>query len=84
MATLSAADLAAIIKEFGSDVSARRASFSVSRPDLSAAVTAIDAWADSAAGAFNNAIPQPARSQLATREKAELLSRVLRKRFEVS
>lgn len=56
----------------------------LTKPDLRAAVNAIDAWIDASAGAFNTAIPQPARTVLTARQKALLLMMVIRRRWEVS
>ena len=56
----------------------------VNKPDLRAAVNAIDAWVDANAASFNQAIPQPARSALTARQKAWLLTLVIRKRFDRS
>jgi hypothetical protein len=56
----------------------------LTKADLRAAVNAIDGWADANAGAFNTAIPQPARSALSAKQKALLLMMVIRRRFEVT
>jgi len=56
----------------------------VAKPDLRAAVNAMDQWIDDNATAFNLAIPQPARGVLTTRQKAWLFSLVIKRRFEVS
>lgn len=56
----------------------------LSKTELRAAVNAIDAWVDANAASFNNAIPQPARTQLSARQKAELLMFVVRRRFELT
>ena len=48
---------------------------------LRAAIDAVDDWLDANATAFNQAIPQPARSALTAAQKLELLYIVARKRF---
>jgi hypothetical protein len=56
----------------------------VTKADLRAAVDAVDAWCETNAASLNTAIPQPARTQLTTKQKAWLLLHVVRKRLEVS
>lgn len=56
----------------------------LTKADLRAAVDAIDSWIDSNAVSFNNAIPQPARGALTTKQKAALMMLVISKRFEVT
>lgn len=82
MAVLSDADRLAIVQQFAADISFARKAFNLSKPDLRAAVNAIDVFVDTNAAAFNTAIPQPARGTLTAREKAELFFRVVRKRFD--
>ena len=59
-------------------------SCSVNKPDLRTAVNAIDQWVDDNAASFNLAIPQPARANLTAKQKAWLLTYVIRRRFEVT
>lgn len=54
----------------------------VNKPDLRAAVDAIDDWVNANAASFNTAIPQPARGALTAKQKARLLMMVVKKRFE--
>jgi hypothetical protein len=56
---------------------------SITKAELRAAVDAIDVWLNDNAAAANNAIPQPARSALTTRQKARLLMHVVRRRYLV-
>lgn len=51
------------------------------KPDLRAAVDAIDDYCVANAAAMNQAIPQPARAQLTAAQKARLFARVLLKRY---
>ena len=68
---------------FMREVCADRDELSLSKVNLRAAVDAIDGWVDDNAAAFNQAIPQPARSALTARQKARLFHFVVRRRFEV-
>lgn len=52
----------------------------VNKPDLRAAVDAIDAWVDANQASFNTAIPQPARGQLTAAQKSLLLMFVVMRR----
>jgi len=55
--------------------------FDVRKPDLDAAIAAIDGWIDANAASFNAAIPQPARGQLTALQKAQLFMLIARARF---
>ncbi len=83
MAVLSDADRFAIWAQYMSDSGAVRDPLPLSKVDLRAAVNAIDVWVDSNLTAFNTAIPQPARSALTTKQKANLLLYVVRRRWDV-
>lgn len=84
MAILSSQDIYKAQVAYCTDISTRREPFDVKREDLRLALVAIDAWVDENIAAFNAAIPQPARGQLTAKQKAELLMRVVRRRWEVS
>jgi hypothetical protein len=84
MAVLSDNDRAVLWAEAMRLMSDAREPCGITKQDLRAALNAIDAWVDANAGAFNTAIPQPARSSLTTAQKARLLMIVVRRRFEVS
>lgn len=84
MAVLSDPDRATLWARYMSDASSARTPIPLSKPDLRAAVDAVDDWVDANAGAFNAAIPQPARSALTAQQKANLLLYVVRRRFEVA
>lgn len=53
----------------------------LTKADLRAAVDALDTFFHSNAAAVNNAIPQPARTQLTAAQKARLLVFVIRRRY---
>lgn len=54
---------------------------SITKPDLRAAVNALDAFLGSNAAAINSAIPLPARTSLSASQKAMLLTYVIRQRY---
>ena len=54
---------------------------SMTKADLRAAVDAIDAFLETNKATINSAIPQPARGQMTTRQKAKLLVWVVTKRY---
>jgi hypothetical protein len=83
MAALSAPDVARVRQAFTREVNGGE-SMAATRPDLLAAIEALDAWLDGNAATVNAALPQPARTALTNRQKARLLSAVVRRRFEVS
>jgi hypothetical protein len=81
MPVLDEASRAALWAEFMRDDTG---SFgSVTKADLRAAVDALDTFLNTNAAAVNNAIPQPARSELTTRQKAMLLMYVISRRFKM-
>lgn len=81
MAVLVDAYRAALQKEFCEDLSRARTAFNTTKPNLRAAVNAIDDWVVANQASFNTAIPLPARTELTVAQKTELLMRVLAKRF---
>jgi len=65
-------------------LSSRREGLALTKDELRSAVDAIDGWVDTNSASFNQAIPLPARTALSARQKVELLTFVVRRRFEVS
>lgn len=55
----------------------------ITKPELRAAIDALDTWMDDNAISANQAIPQPARSGLTTKQKAALLMYVIARRYLV-
>lgn len=53
----------------------------ITKPDLRAAVDAIDTWLDGNAATINTAIPQPARGALTAAQKARMLMFVVKYRY---
>ncbi len=56
------------------------APFSFSRSDITAAITAADAWATSNAASYNTALPDPFKSQATNAQKAFLLAYICLRR----
>ena len=77
MAVLTNDDRASIWAKYMSDISSRREGVGVSKPDLRAAINAVDQWVEDNKGSFNTAIPLPARTALTAAQKAELLMYVV-------
>lgn len=55
----------------------------LTKPELRAAVDAIDTWFDTNAATLNAALPAAARTKMTTQQKAALLSYVIAKRYLV-
>lgn len=55
----------------------------ITKPELRAAVNALDTWLNDNAAAANAALPQPARGALTVEQKAALLSYVIARRYLV-
>lgn len=82
MAVLSDSDRLAAAGDFMSDLSReRQAVAGLTKADLRAAFNALDQFLSDNATAINNAIPQPARANLTTEQKARLLKAVITKRY---
>lgn len=79
MAALSDADRAECHAEF---MRQNAATIAVNKPDLRAAINAIDDWAVSNASSFNNALPTAAKTNLTAAQKARLLAFVVLARYE--
>jgi len=82
---LSDEDRKSIWADFMSEAGARRNVIDgLLKQDLREAVDAIDAWIESSIPDFNSAIPQPARSNLTSRQKLEIFLAIIKHRWEVS
>lgn len=83
MATMTSPQRAEVHAEVMRDLSRETEPCSCNKPNLRAALDAIDQWVSDNAAAFNSAIPLPARTQLTASQKARLLMVVVGKRFKV-
>lgn len=83
MAVLPDADRKEVWAELMRDLSNEREHIALTKPDFRAAVDAIDTWLNTNASSLNTAIPQPARANLTTAQKARLLMAIVRKRYVV-
>lgn len=82
MAVLSESDRADIWAEFQSDPQvSSETSGTMTKADLRAAVDALDQFLEDNKTTINNAIPQPARGALTTKQKARLLVWVVERRY---
>ena len=82
MAVLTDPDRLACSGEFQQNVSAALEAFgALTKADILAAANALDDYLNTNAAAINLAIPQPARAQLTTSQKARLLKIVITKRY---
>lgn len=82
MAALATQDRIDLWSELMAELSRDRETVSgVTKADLRAAVDALDDWFNTNAATINAVIPQPARANLTTSQKARLLARVIYKRF---
>ena len=81
MATLTTAKQRELWAELMQGMSSTGETAALTKPDLLAAVTALDAFMDANAAAINAAIPQPARGALTVTQKARLLMFVLKYRY---
>lgn len=83
MATMSSQDQAAAQKALTGEVCDAREPIAITRPQLAAAVAAVDQWVSDNTASFNSALPAAARSSLTASQKARLLLAVVRQRFVV-
>jgi hypothetical protein len=86
MAVLSSAEQVAAWQEFSSAASSRQELIgtTMTKHEVLATAEAIDQWIDDNIAAFNSAIPEPGRSQLTAKQKAEIFMYIVRRRWEVS
>lgn len=83
MAVLTNGQRAAVTADFQRDKSFLRETVSgLTKPDLRAAVNAIDDWCDLNAAALNLAIPLPARTALTAQQKLDMFLRVVSRRVK--
>jgi hypothetical protein len=69
---------------FMSDVSGNQEVFGMlTKADIRAAVNALDDYLHTNAAAINQTLPEPARTELTTPQKARLLMRVVARRYLV-
>lgn len=84
MAILTEAQRDAVWADFQRQRSEARAPIAVNKTQGRAVVGAVDDWVETVLASFNAAIPSAARAALSAREKAELLYKVMRARFQAS
>lgn len=73
---------AATAAQYSRDVSNERESISITKPELRAAVDAVDVWVNANKGAFNSALPAAAQAGMTAPQKARLLVAVVSHRFQ--
>lgn len=84
MAVLSAQERTKISQEFQAAISRVNDTFSgVLKPDIVAAVSAADQWAEDNKSSYNAALPLPARTALTAQQKAAILVYVITRRYEL-
>ena len=84
MAVLTNDDRRAIWRRYMAESSDLREEYTLTKDELRLGVDAIDGWVNDNATSFNTAIPQPARANLSTKQKAGLLAHIVKRRFEVT
>ena len=82
MATMQEADRSLAYQDYMAQVcSARESIGTLTKAEIRAALNALDQWFSDNAATINAAIPQPARGQLTTDQKARLAMLVIRNRY---
>lgn len=81
MAVLTDPDRIDVWADWMREISAAHEPCSITKPELRAAVNALDQWLSDNAASANAAIPLPARTSLTTAQKARLMMLVIRKRY---
>lgn len=79
MAALTAAELARVARWYQRDPAMGAAAFT--KPDLIAAVAALDTFMDTNASSINSALPLPFRTSATTAQKALLLALIVMRRY---
>jgi len=83
MAVLPDNDRLEVWAELMRKYSANGETVGITKPDLRAAVNAIDDFMNNNASTLNAALPLPARTELTTEQKALILTYVVNKRYLV-
>lgn len=83
MAVLTDTERQALWAELMRELSQRSEPVALTKQDFRAALNAADDWAEANSASYNAALPQPARGALTARQKAMLLTWVIRRRWEV-
>jgi hypothetical protein len=78
VAVLSDQDRAEVTQEF---MAQAQGPHTITKADIRAAVNALDEWYNSNAASANAALPQPARGQMTTTDKAHLSNLIVNKRY---
>ncbi len=65
------------------EVSSDEERMPLNKADLRAIFNAIDQWIDDNKTSFNNAIPEPGKTRLTSKQKSRILSLIVLKRWEV-
>lgn len=85
MAALSDADRKAIYAAFMRESSSDHDHLGdMVKADLRAIVNAVDQWIDDNQTSFNNALPEPGKTELTTKQKVKIFVEVAERRWEVS
>lgn len=81
MAALSTQARAEVSAEFQRHLSAERERLGLTKPELQAALNALDDFLVANAATINSSIPLPARTILTASQKARLMMFVIRRRY---
>lgn len=81
MVAMNATQRGEVRSDFSKSLSTIFEGLGLTKAELLAAVDATDTWIDDNAGAYNTAIPLPARTEMTKSQKARLLTLVAEKRF---
>ena len=81
MAELSSAKRQELWAELMRELSADGETVGITKPELRAAVDALDTWLNDNAATINAALPLPARSALSAAQKARMLMFIVRYRY---
>lgn len=82
MAVLDSTQRGAVRQEFMARISLTRTGLALTKPQLAAAIAAIDDWVEANFSSFNSALPVAARTNLSLMQKLLLLIYVATKRME--
>jgi hypothetical protein len=64
-------------------ISEARSGINLTKPELDAAIAAVDQWIEDNQASFNNSLPEPAKTNLSGNQKVLLFFYVANERFEV-
>ena len=83
MAILSDEERAEVRHKYSLEFSQRREGLALTKAEIREAVNATDQWVEDNKASFNSALPEPFKTTATSKQKSELLTYIVKKRWEL-